>query len=96
MAQEYGSFITTTEPEYSISLSLKLEEFPQDPEERNALIKSLSLIRRNALSAPFERAFDLQKELEKTPPEPNEAVQPQIMAIHYRWVSCQSLSNDWL
>ena len=39
---------------------------------RTALITSLSLIKRNALSAPFERAFDIQKQLESMPSESGE------------------------
>lgn len=48
-------------------------------EARDALIKSISLLKRNALAAPFERAFQAQKSLE------SEATgDGDLMAIHYR------------
>lgn len=48
-------------------------------ESREALIKSISLFKRNALAAPFELAFKQQKELEVSG-----GVQGQLMQIHYR------------
>lgn len=48
-------------------------------ETRDALIKSISLLKRNALAAPFERAFQAQKSLESRT-EGN----GHLMAIHYR------------
>lgn len=48
-------------------------------EAREALIKSIALIKRNVLAAPFERAFKHQKELEA-----QGSGTGQLMAIHYR------------
>jgi actin related protein 2/3 complex, subunit 2 len=48
-------------------------------EQREDFIKSLSLLKRNALAAPFERAFGAQKELETSG-----TGQGDLMAIHYR------------
>ena len=48
-------------------------------EERDALIKSLSLLKRNALAAPFEAAFQAQKQLETSG-----SGQGELMAMHYR------------
>jgi actin related protein 2/3 complex, subunit 2 len=48
-------------------------------EARDALIKSISLLKRNALAAPFERAFQAQKSLESQTEGHGE-----LMAIHYR------------
>ena len=48
-------------------------------EERDALIKSIALLKRNALAAPFERAFQAQKSLESQ----TEGT-ADLMAIHYR------------
>lgn len=52
-----------------------------------ALVRSLSLLKRNAMAAPFERAFAFQKELEPTLADPT--LQPpagstDIMTISYR------------
>jgi actin related protein 2/3 complex subunit 2 len=93
MAREYGALITTTEPEYSITLLLKLEDFPAEAEARTAFIRNIALIRRHALSAPFERAFDVQRELEKTPLDPSDPITPQIMAIHYRSATGHSVAS---
>lgn len=48
-------------------------------EQRDALIKNLALIKRNALAAPFELAFQSQKQL-----EPAGSGQGELMALHYR------------
>lgn len=49
-------------------------------ESRDALIKSLSLLKRNALAAPFEHAFQTQRYLESG----KSSTGNEIMAIHYR------------
>jgi len=50
-------------------------------EERDALIKSASLLKRNALAAPFERAFATQKTLESS----GSADLPgELMEVRYR------------
>ena len=49
------------------------------PEEREALIKSFSLLKRNALAAPFELAFAKQKELAAAGQG-----QGELLALHYR------------
>lgn len=48
-------------------------------EGRDAFIRSISLVKRNALAAPFELAFKQQKELEISG-----SGQGQLMQIHYR------------
>ena len=48
-------------------------------EERDALIKSLALLKRNALAAPFELGFQEHKQLEAAG-----AGQGELMALHYR------------
>lgn len=56
-------------------------------EERAELIKSLSLLKRNALAAPFEKAFEIQKHLEANPRPADEVVRKEdVMSIHYRSV----------
>lgn len=51
----------------------------RNPEERDALIKSISLLKRNALAAPFELAFTTQKELATSG-----TGQGELLALHYR------------
>lgn len=55
-------------------------------EEQTKLIQSVSLLKRNALAAPFERAFAEQKTLEGMPIPTDGSPQPQgeLMEIHYR------------
>ena len=50
------------------------------------MIRSLSLLKRNAFAAPFERAFAEQKKLEATPAPTDGTPRPQgdLMEIHYR------------
>ena len=49
------------------------------PEPRDAFIKSLALLKRNALAAPFELGFQAQKQLESSG-----SGQGDLMALHYR------------
>lgn len=56
-------------------------------EQRAALIRSVALLKRNALAAPFERAFAIQKSLEANPPSadaPPRDPRADLMAIDYR------------
>lgn len=50
-------------------------------EERDALIKAASLLKRNALAAPFEHAFATQKTLESAG---SMDAPGELMEIHYR------------
>jgi actin related protein 2/3 complex subunit 2 len=95
LRREYGSLIRAqTEPEYNISLDIDLEQLPADEgtrlmltvtlsnessASREALIKSISLLKRNALAAPFELAFRQQKQLEASGSSLGD-----LMQIHYR------------
>lgn len=82
---------TETEPGYSVSLEIDLED-PQlvgNPQAQADLIEAVSLLKRNALAAPFERAFDLQRQIEAQQPAADDdglAKDPrsEIMAVHYR------------
>lgn len=54
-------------------------------EERTELIKSFSLLKRNALAAPFEQAFAIQQRLEANPPAQDAvAVKQELMILDYR------------
>ncbi|PWN50786.1 putative ARC35-subunit of the Arp2/3 complex [Violaceomyces palustris] len=85
--REYGDWVRPeTEPDYSITLEFDYAKVPPLGAERDALIQSCSLLKRNAMAAPFERAFSLQKELEAE--VEGKATAPagatDIMPIHYR------------
>lgn len=84
LRREYGSLVKATpESEYNISLEIDLEQAPPEGEQRDALIKSLSLLKRNALAAPFEAAFKEQKQLEAAG-----SGQGELMTMHYRDEEC--------
>lgn len=88
LEREYGTLLLPkgqAEDGYSVSLSIDLENGPQSLEERQALITSISLLKRNALAAPFERAFSIHKELESSPQtEGTSDPTQEVMSIHYR------------
>ncbi|GAA5941241.1 Arc35p [Sporobolomyces koalae] len=88
LEREYKSLLlpaAETEHGYSVSFMIDLEQAPQQQEERQALITSISLLKRNALAAPFERAFAIHKDLEAQPVrEGEEDPKQDVMAIHYR------------
>lgn len=50
-----------------------------NPDSRKAFISSIAHFKRNALAAPFERAFQTQKQLEASG-----SGQGDLMEIHYR------------
>ncbi|KAH0833156.1 Arp2/3 complex, 34 kd subunit p34-Arc-domain-containing protein [Lanmaoa asiatica] len=80
LRREYGTLIKAqTEPEYHISLDIDLEQLPGDEVSRDAFIKSIALLKRNALAAPFESAFRQQKDLEASG-----GALGELMQIHYR------------
>ncbi|KAI0671963.1 actin-like protein ARPC2 [Trametes maxima] len=80
LKREYGSLLRA-EPEfgYNVTLDVNLEQIPPTSEERDTFIKSLSLLKRNALAAPFELGFQTQKQLEGAG-----TGQGELMALHYR------------
>ncbi|KAH9816848.1 actin-related protein 2/3 complex subunit 2 [Melampsora americana] len=88
MKREYSNWISNeTESDYDISLVFEIDKLPIQPEERSSLIKSISLLKRNALAAPFERAFAIQKTLEANPPNPDGPARDpnqDLMPINYR------------
>ncbi|KAJ3339830.1 hypothetical protein HDU93_007715 [Gonapodya sp. JEL0774] len=75
LRREYGVMLADLpEPGYEVTLKLDLEKVPQDYSESQALIRKIAMLKRNALAAPFERAFDAQMDGRETP----------LMAVHYR------------
>lgn len=92
MQREYGLYLQATpEPGYNFSLLLDVEELQSlDHVEREALIDKLSLLKRTALAAPFEAAFEQFDELASDAAKQNlelyvpEASKVEVLAIHYR------------
>lgn len=90
LQREYGPYIVDTEQGYNFSLLIDLDNLPETVEERDALVDKISLLKRNALAAPFERAFDqfdelaaeaAQNSIELYAPEESKT---EVMSIHYR------------
>ncbi|KAI9845785.1 MAG: ARP2/3 actin-organizing complex subunit Arc34 [Thelocarpon superellum] len=91
LQREYGSYIVAPEQGYDFSLVVDLEKLPAEPEAREDLIRRVSLLKRNAMAAPFERAIDefykLEAEASKfTSESAPEGVEEggEVMAVHYR------------
>ncbi|KZT41254.1 actin-related protein ARPC2 [Sistotremastrum suecicum HHB10207 ss-3] len=87
LQREYGQLVSSqVEPEYNVTLDIDVENVPPEGEQRDAFIRSIALLKRNALAAPFERAFSTQKTLEATPlpTDGSPAPQGEFMEIHYR------------
>lgn len=73
LRREYGKMLMDIpEPGYEVSLSIDLGSLGDG--EKDTLIKKLSLLKRNALAAPFEAAFSAQ----------NEGRTSELMTVHYR------------
>ncbi|KAL8957206.1 MAG: hypothetical protein Q9193_005464 [Seirophora villosa] len=91
LEREYGPYIVAPESGYDFSIQIDLEDLPADAEAREDLVRRASLLKRNAMAAPFERAFDdfLQRQEEAskfTRESAPEGVREggEVMAIHYR------------
>ncbi|KAJ5724485.1 Actin-related protein 2/3 complex subunit 2 [Penicillium malachiteum] len=91
LEREYGPYIVTPEPGYDFSVQVDLEDLPAEQEARDELIMKLALLKRNAMAAPFERAFDEFNKLAEEASRYTSESAPQgvkeggeVMAIHYR------------
>lgn len=85
LKREYNSWIRdAVEPEYSVTLEFDYAKVPAAGPERDALIASVSLLKRNAMAAPFERAFAMQKQLEQEAESNVPSTGTEIMPINYR------------
>ncbi|KAF2863448.1 P34-Arc-domain-containing protein [Piedraia hortae CBS 480.64] len=92
LQREYGPWIVTPpESGYDFSVSIDLTQLPSSADDRNELIQRLALLRRNALAAPFEQAFDEFSELQQEAAKYTSEAAPAgvreggaIRAIHYR------------
>ncbi|WDK14475.1 Arp2/3 complex [Colletotrichum graminicola] len=91
LQREYGQYVVPPEPGYDFSVMIDLENLPEDKDEREALIMKMALLKRNAMAAPFEAAYEehykLKEEASKyTSEEAPQGVREggEVMAIHYR------------
>lgn len=91
LEREYGPYIVDPEPGYDFSVQVDLENLPADDEGKEDLIRRLSLLKRNVMAAPFERAFDEFAKLSEEAARFTSESAPQgvkeggqVMAIHYR------------
>ena len=91
LEREYGPYIVSPEPGYDFSILVDLDSLPADQEGKDDLVRRISLLKRNAMAAPFEKAFDefgqLQEEASKYTSESapqGVAEGGEVMAIHYR------------
>ncbi|KAI1192665.1 Arp2/3 complex [Nemania serpens] len=91
LRREYGQYIVSPETGYDFSILIDLENLPASKEDRDELIKKVSLLKRNAMAAPFEHAYSEHYKLKEaaskfTSEEAPQGVQEggNVMAIHYR------------
>ncbi|PGG96805.1 hypothetical protein AJ80_09777 [Polytolypa hystricis UAMH7299] len=91
LEREYGPYIVSPEPGYDFSIQIDLENLPADPEGREDLVKRISLLKRNVMAAPFEKAFDEFAQLQEEASRFTSESAPQgleeggeVMAVHYR------------
>ena len=91
LEREYGPFIVSPEPGYDFSILLDLDNIPAEPEAREDLVMRISLLRRNAMAAPFEKAFEEYVKLEEESNKYSLETIPQqikdggeVMTVHYR------------
>lgn len=91
LEREYGQYIVAPEVGYDFSLQVDLDNLPGDQEGKDELIRRISLLKRNAMAAPFERAFDQHSKMSEEASKYTRESAPEgvaeggeVMAIHYR------------
>ncbi|KAK3355905.1 ARP2/3 complex 34 kDa subunit [Neurospora tetraspora] len=89
--REYGDLVVPPEPGYDFSIQVDLENLPAEQEARDALVMKIALLKRNAMAAPFEQAYQehyaLKEEASKfTSEEAPQGVREgeEVKAIQYR------------
>jgi len=107
LEREYGPYIVSPESGYDFSVQVDLENLPGDQgmfnciadqsiadievEGKDDLVRRISLLKRNAMAAPFEQAFDEFHQLQEEASKYTSESAPQgiaeggeTRAIHYR------------
>lgn len=93
LQREYGQYVAPSpEPGYDFTIVIDVDQAREqlDYEQRQELVTKCALLKRNALAAPFEKAFNRFDELSREAQEqgldmyvPNENME-EVMGIHYR------------
>ncbi|GAM88485.1 hypothetical protein ANO11243_065180 [Dothideomycetidae sp. 11243] len=91
LQREYGPYIVSPESGYDFSVQVDLENLPAEQDAKDDLIRRISLLKRNAMAAPFEQAFDEYQQLHEVASKYTSESAPQgireggeVRAIHYR------------
>ncbi|KAI1170466.1 Arp2/3 complex [Nemania sp. FL0916] len=91
LQREYGQYVVAPETGYDFSVLVDLENLPAAKEDRDELIRKISLLKRNAMAAPFEHAYSEHYKLKEAASKYTSEEAPQgvreggeVMAIHYR------------
>ncbi|PTB81415.1 P34-Arc-domain-containing protein [Trichoderma longibrachiatum ATCC 18648] len=91
LQREYGQYVVPVEVGYDFSVLVDLENLPESKEERDALAMQFALLKRHAMAAPFEQAYEehykLKEEASKFSSEdaPKGVMEGgEVKAIHYR------------
>ena len=91
LRREYGPYVVPAEPGYDFSIMVDLENLPADKAEREDLVMKIALLKRNAMAAPFENAYQEHYKLKEAASKYTSEEAPQgvreggeVMAIHYR------------
>ncbi|KXJ92316.1 Arp2/3 complex [Microdochium bolleyi] len=91
LQREYGQYVVPPEDSYNFSILIDLDNLPADKEERDELIRKISLLKRNTMAAPFEAAYQQHYKFRDEASKYTSEEAPQgileggeIMAIHYR------------
>ncbi|CAD6504341.1 BgTH12-06072 [Blumeria graminis f. sp. triticale] len=91
LEREYGSLVVAPETGYNFSIQIDLGNIPEEKDARDELIRKISLLKRNAMAAPFEHAFDEHYRLAEEASKFTSEEAPQgikeggaIKSIHYR------------
>ncbi|KAI5868669.1 Arp2/3 complex [Durotheca rogersii] len=91
LQREYGPYVVAAETGYDFSVLVDLENLPAEKEARDELVNKISLLKRNAMAAPFEHAYSEHYKLKEAASKYTSEEAPQgvreggeVMAIHYR------------
>ena len=91
LEREYGPYIVSPEQGYDFSVAVDLENLPKEQDAKDDLVRRISLLKRNAMAAPFEQAFDEFEQLKEEASKYTSESAPQgveeggeVRAIHYR------------
>ncbi|KAI1403415.1 P34-Arc-domain-containing protein [Hypoxylon fuscum] len=91
LQREYGPYVVAPEVGYDFSVLVDLENLPEAKEERDELVQKISLLKRNAMAAPFEHAYAEHYKLKDAASKFTSEEAPQgvreggdVMSIHYR------------